>query len=121
MFNASIGKGRLSVRAMTASIFGSRMQLSAAAEDAARPIPAAVRKTSVGEGNPGVAINMPITAVKTIRVTTRGLPRLNSDNRCGCIAPLRNCVGLFIEAAVKRYSEFSRKCAVRLSDLESRK
>src|SRR6185369_9935703 len=63
------------VRAILASMVRSTRQFSAAAAKETRAMPrAATRKRSSG-GKPGVARNMPIIAVNTIRLLTRGLQR----------------------------------------------
>ena len=67
------GSGLPFVLAITASIFCSTKQFNAAAAPATNAIPI-VPKIRVSKGTaPGTAINIPITAVKTISDTTRGL------------------------------------------------
>lgn len=68
-----VGSGRARVRAMTASILCSIKQLKAAAAPEEKAMPTVVA-TNSGQGTmPGVARNMPITAVNTINAVTRGL------------------------------------------------
>ena len=58
---------------MTASIFCSTKQLIAAAAPATKPIPNVAAISTTGGTMPGVARNMPMTAVNKISDTTRGL------------------------------------------------
>ena len=86
-----IGRGRARVRAILASIFCSTRQLTAAAEPATSAIPsvansAANQNTGDIRRSAGTARNIPITAVKTISDTTRGL--VSCSNCCirgGCV------------------------------------
>src|SRR5574343_998113 len=74
---------RQRVRAILASMVRSTRQFSAAAAKETSAMPSdATRKRSSG-GKPGVARNMPIIAVNTIRLLTRGLHR--------CEKALRRC------------------------------
>src|SRR5215813_298718 len=66
------GSGRPRVRAIVPSIFCSTRQLIAAAAPAASAMPIVPNSTALSGGQPGVARNMPMTAVNTISVTTRG-------------------------------------------------
>jgi hypothetical protein len=61
------------VRIISASIFCSTRQLIAAAAPATSAIPTVANRTTENGGNPGVARNIPITAVNTTSETTRGL------------------------------------------------
>ena len=65
--------GRPRVRRIRASIFCSTKQLTAAAAPATSAMPIVASRSSRGGTMLGVARNMPITAVKTISETTRGL------------------------------------------------
>ena len=63
------------MRAIAASIFCSTRQLNAAAAPATSAIPIVALNTSPGGGPSGTASSIPITAVKTMSETTRGLVR----------------------------------------------
>src|SRR4029453_5772334 len=76
-----LGNGRTRVRAMMASSFCSMTQLSAAADVATRAMPIAPNSRGPAGGKPGGGRNMPMTAVKTISETTRGLPRRTSARK----------------------------------------
>src|SRR5271154_128616 len=67
--------GRPRVRAIAASIFCSTRQLNAAAAPATSAIPAVAASKSCAGGTAGEASSIPITAVKTMSETTRGLVR----------------------------------------------
>ena len=67
------GSGRARVRCITASIFCSTRQFTAAAAPATSAMPSVAANTMPAGGSPGAARNMPITAQKTISDTTRGL------------------------------------------------
>ena len=68
-----IGSGRARVRAISASIFCSTRQLMAAAAPATSAMPSVPNSSARSGTMPGVARNMPMTAVNTINDTTRGL------------------------------------------------
>jgi len=71
--SSPLGSGRQRVRSISASTFCSTRQLIAAAAPATRAMPN-VPASSTRDGTiPGVARNMPITAVNTMSETTRGL------------------------------------------------
>src|SRR5258706_9109703 len=72
-WSSRMGKGRARVRAIMASIFCSSRQLLAAAEPATSAIPIAPNTSGWNATTPGVARNIPITAVKTMSDSTRGL------------------------------------------------
>jgi len=67
------GSGRQRVRFMRASIRCSTRQLMAAAEPATSAMPAVAARSRPGGTMPGEASSIPITAVKTMSETTRGL------------------------------------------------
>src|SRR5712691_355993 len=75
------GKGLARVRLMTASIFCSTRQFTAAAAPATSQMPVVAASRSFGGTMPGVARNMPITAQNTMSDTTRGLVRLRNWRR----------------------------------------
>src|SRR5712691_3233865 len=75
------GRGLARVRVMTASIFCSTRQFTAAAAPATSQMPMVAESTSLGGTMPGTARNMPMTAQKTINDTTRGLVRLRNWRR----------------------------------------
>jgi hypothetical protein len=60
------------VRCITASIFVDEAVIAAAAP-ATSAMPRVPKRTAPAGGSPGTARNIPITAVKTMRLTTRGL------------------------------------------------
>ena len=68
-----VGNGRARVRAIRASIFCSRRQLIAAAAPATSAMPIAPNTSGWSATMSGVARNIPISAVKTMSDTTRGL------------------------------------------------
>ncbi len=65
--------GRQRVRRMSASILRSTRQLIAAAAPATSAMPSVAAASRPGGTIPGVARNMPITAVSRMSDTTRGL------------------------------------------------
>ncbi|MNC88934.1 hypothetical protein D3C83_48110 [compost metagenome] len=67
------GSGRRLVRAITASSFCSTRQFTAAAAPAVSAMPSVPAMNACNGTMPGTARNMPITAVKTMSDTTRGL------------------------------------------------
>jgi hypothetical protein len=73
-FTSPRGSGRARVRAITASIFCSTRQFTAAAAPATSAMPTVAANTTPIGGRPeGCARNMPMTAQKTISDTTLGL------------------------------------------------
>jgi len=68
-----VASGRCAVRAMTLSMRWSIRWFSAAAEAAASQMPRLPAIVWRRGGSPGTARNIPMTAVKTISATTRGL------------------------------------------------
>ena len=69
-----VGIGRSIVRAILRSKLRSTTWFTAAALEAARPMPIVPHASAENGGRPGTARNMPTTAVNTISATTRGLP-----------------------------------------------
>src|SRR5688572_10406879 len=77
------GSGRQLVRRIFASILCSTRQFIAAAAPATNAIPAVPARSTCRGTTPGVARNMPITAVKTMRDTTRGfVSEYKARSRC---------------------------------------
>ena len=73
--NCPVPIGLPFVLAITASIFCSIKQLKAAAANETKAIPKIELSNRLNGTIPGVAKNIPITAVKTIRELTRNLQR----------------------------------------------
>ena len=74
---------RQRVRVISASTVRSTRQLIAAAAPATSAMPSEAARNSLNGGKPGEARNMPIIAVNTIRVLTRGLHSAKkSARRC---------------------------------------
>src|SRR5579859_7090947 len=101
--------GRPRVRAMTASIFCSTRQLNAAAAPATSAMPMVAARTSPAGGSVGEASSMPITAVKTMSDTTRGLVRR------------QNCTGTAAASGVVTWVFIAKPAILldRLADLRS--
>ncbi len=66
-------RGRPQVRAMRASMLRSMSWFTAAAEAACKAMPRVPKNSRSSGGIPGTARNMPMMAVNTISITTRGL------------------------------------------------
>ena len=85
---------------MTASIFCSTRQFTAAAAPATSQMPMVAASRSFGGTMPGTARNMPMTAQNTINDTTRGLVRLRNWRRRKRAAVEAICIsGNFITLA----------------------
>src|SRR6266581_1628094 len=78
---------------MTASIFCSTKQFTAAAAPATSQIPIVAASSNPGGTMPGAARNMPMTAQNTINDTTRGLVRLRNWRRWKRATAEASCTG----------------------------
>src|SRR5882762_3064938 len=97
--SSPLGRGLARVRLMTASIFCSTRQFTAAAAPATSHMPMVAASRSFGGTMPGTARNMPMTAQNTIKDTTRGLVRLRNSRRRKRAAVEASCIrGKFYHA-----------------------